>query len=168
MRGAFVLQKFQGAAAALAGAVLRPLPQLLLLALLVIASWRTAGWIWQLWPLPEPAAAFSERGDQMSSALGRHWFGIAAPATLKTAIAADPIRPAAEAVKLLGVIAGGPRPAALLRIDSTNFEALLGEEFADGWRLRAIEPDAVLLVHDGREMRIVMAPPVPAAQAKKP
>lgn len=168
MRGAIVLQKFQGAAAALAGALLRPLPQLLFLALLVVAGWRTGDWLWRLWPLPEPVAAVSERGGQLSAVLARHWFGIAAPTAAQNSAAADPVRPAAAAVKLLGVIAGGPRPVALLRIDNTAFEALAGEEFADGWQLRAIEPDAVLLVHDGRELRVVMSPSVPAAPEKKP
>lgn len=167
MRGA-AWQKIQGRAAALGGALLRPLPQLALLALLVVGSWRAADWLWQLWPLPEPVAALSERGDRLSSVLGRHWFGLAAPAVKSGAPAEAAGSPVAGAVKLLGVIAGGPRPAALLRIDNTNFEALLDEEFADGWRLRAIEPDAVVLVHDGREMRIVMAPPVPGAPARKP
>lgn len=168
MRGAGVLQKIPAAAAALAGSLLRPLPQLVLLVLLVVVGWRAGTWLWRLWPPPAPVAMPVERGERLASALGRHWFGIAPAGTSVAAGEATAAAMPSAAVKLLGVIAGGPRPAALLRLDNANFEALLGEEFADGWRLQAIESDAVVLVHDGREMRIVMAAPTATASAAPP
>jgi hypothetical protein len=160
-------QSIGTAAATFGAAALRALPWLLLAVLLLLLGWRSAGWLWRLWPVPAPAVGLVEANSPVASSVARHWFGVApppAPAPTGLPVAA----PSASNVKLLGVIAGGPRPAAILKIDNTSYEALVGEEFADGWRLLAVEPDAVRLLRSGREMRIVLVVPDAAMTTRKP
>jgi hypothetical protein len=56
-----------------------------------------------------------------------------------------------EGFRLVGVIAGGERPMAMLQIDGAALSLAPGQQ-ARGWTLQSVEPDQVVL-RPGQEVR---------------
>ena len=160
MSGRHVLQKIEATAAA----SLRSIPWLLLALLLTGLAWRSAEWVWRLWPLPDVPARLLERGESLSLVQARHWFGPLPSLAPPPKEAAELSAAKASHFKLLGVIAGGTHPIALLKTDKESFEVMLGERFGDGYVLHSLTADyALLLRNDQKEKVPLSLPEAPAA-----
>lgn len=140
-------------------ALIQALPWLLFISAVGIGAWRTAGWVWRLSPHPEAPARFVELRNQPALSTNRHWFG-ASVTPAKTETAETPISVKSTStitdLQLLGVIAGGPEPAALFKKGKDTFEITVGEEFANDLTLKSIGPGAVILLRDGQEETLTM------------
>ncbi|MDP3426030.1 MAG: hypothetical protein Q8S17_01455, partial [Humidesulfovibrio sp.] len=103
----------------------------------------------------------------------------AAPATASVAASAAASapkpRPAAQAAprlglegfRLVGVIAGGARPLAMLQVDGASVSLRIGEA-ARGWTLVSVEPGQVLLQNGAEQRRVMLGGEGAAQRAKAP
>lgn len=97
------------------------------------------------------------------------------PAAQAPAPAAGPRAPAVQAAprlglegfRLVGVIAGGARPLAMLQVDGVSVSLRTGEQ-ARGWTLVSVEPGQVLLKNGEQMRRLELGGPVPPQRAKAP
>ncbi len=72
-----------------------------------------------------------------------------------------------QGFRLVGVIAGGERPLAMLQVDGASVSLRLGEE-ARGWTLVSVEPGQVLLQSGAERRRLLLGGAGPAQRAKGP
>jgi hypothetical protein len=72
-----------------------------------------------------------------------------------------------EGFRLVGVIAGGERPLAMLQVDGASVSLGLGQQ-ARGWTLVSVEPGQVLLENGAERRRLELGPAGPAAHGKAP
>lgn len=163
-----VLRTIDAPAARLVGA----LPWLLVLAVAAGGGWRAAGWAWRLIPDPTAAEARAAAADgQVQGAVARHWFGEAAlPAAGGEAAPVAAKAPPPADVLLLGVIAGGRRPLAMLQVGKDRHEVVAGESFADGLVLREVGAEHAIVERQGRPFRVDLpsVPGQPGAAASSP
>lgn len=68
--------------------------------------------------------------------------------------------PSLAGVQLVGVIAGGERPLAMLKVDGASQSLGLGGQVR-GWTLMAVEPGQVVLRHGERVQRLALGAPKP-------
>lgn len=134
--------------------LVRALPGLLALVLLLVLCWRAAFWTWQLLPLAPPSVPLATLQATLAAALSRQWFGVSA---VPSAVAAGEVAVAASSggealgnLRLLGIIAGGKLPLALLQHDAKTIELRAGEEFGGRYTLREIARDHVVVDVGGR------------------
>jgi type II secretory pathway component PulC len=165
MNRAALIRRLDAAAARLVGA----LPWLLVGTLVVVGAWRAADWGWRLAPDPAAGGRQPTASDSAQAAALRGWFGTAAEAeAVAAAVVASPTAASvvsaapANDVRLLGVIAGGRRPLAMLEIARTPYEVQPGETFADGLVLRQVGREHVIVERQGRSFRIDL-PTAPGA-----
>lgn len=144
-----------------AASLLSRLPALLMLVLLAAGAWQLAFWGWLFVPTPTPDARPLVFSDGPQVIVARHWFGEVPAVILKRSGAAEAptARVGSDDLKLLGAIAGGRRPAAVLLIGSKKFEVLLGEEFADGLRLKSVATDSVVVERQGSDVVVSLSAP---------
>ena len=76
-----------------------------------------------------------------------------APAGANTPAAQPVSRLGLEGFRLVGVIAGGERPLAMLQVDGAAVSLRVGEQ-ARGWTLISVEPGQVLLQNGGQLRRL--------------
>ncbi|OGR40256.1 MAG: hypothetical protein A2051_08925 [Desulfovibrionales bacterium GWA2_65_9] len=72
-----------------------------------------------------------------------------------------------QGFRLVGVIAGGERPLAMLQVDGASVSLRLGEE-ARGWTLVSVDPGQVLLQSGAERRRLLLGGAGPAQRAKAP
>jgi len=72
-----------------------------------------------------------------------------------------------EGFRLVGVIAGGARPLAMLQVDGSAVSLRIGEQ-ARGWTLVSVEPGQVLLQNGEELRRLELGDAGPAQRAKAP
>ena len=125
---------------------------------------------------PSPSAAAPS--VQTSSAPGKSAALQASPAPVKahpagadaekprSAVQAGP-RQGLEGFRLVGVIAGGERPLAMLQVDGASVSLRIGEA-ARGWTLVSVEPGQVLLQNGAEQRRVMLGSAGPAQRAKTP
>lgn len=134
------------------GNVLRPIsnalanlikatPALVFLLLVALASWRLAGGLWRLYPAPPPAAIGFEADDSPRQLIARHWYGAAVRPAPAAATAAT-VQAAIDA-QLIGVIAGGKHPQAVVRQGGKTVELSIGDRLANGGEIVTIQADSV-------------------------
>lgn len=103
-------------------------------------------------PGPMPPAATRTMPTRLDTAPLAAWFG--APPTGRA-----PVRVTAS-----GIIATGTRGVAVLSVDGGPSQAWrVGQTIRDGLRITAVEPDAVVLDHQGDSVRIDFPRPAPPA-----
>ena len=133
--------------------LVRAAPRLLALVLLLVLCWRAAFWTWQLLPLAPPSLPLASPQATLAAVLARQWFGVsAAPAAVAGGepAAASAGGETVGPLRLLGIIAGGKLPLALLQLDAKTFELRAGEEFGGRYKLREIARDHVVVDAAGR------------------
>jgi type II secretory pathway component PulC len=149
----------------LAARAVGALPAIVTLGLLLVLAWRLAVWFWVLVPAPASTAAPVKVVEGGSAAVSRHWFGEAVLATTGPAATGNVAPPAASTApefRLLGVISGGRKSAAMIAVGKTTHDVLVGETFADGVRLQAVAADHVMLEKQGRAIRVDLPVATPA------
>lgn len=72
-----------------------------------------------------------------------------------------------QGFRLVGVIAGGERPLAMLQVDGASVSLRIGEA-ARGWTLVSVEPGQVLLQSGAEQRRLMLGGAGPAQRAKAP
>lgn len=134
------------------------------LLLAVGAAWRLGGWAWLVLAPAVPVAA-PDMHNEINVALiaSRPWFGNrAAPAALTTTQEARGV-----ALRVVGLLAGGPRPAAIVGAGSNPPQAFLeGETIASGIVLKTVNKDHIIVTRDGLPERVDL-PVKPAIELNK-
>ncbi|MBU1040835.1 MAG: hypothetical protein KKF77_07040 [Proteobacteria bacterium] len=125
-----------------------------------------------------PSQPVSSPSAQAPSAPGKSAALPAPPAAAKappvaaSAAKSQPAAPASprlglEGFRLVGVIAGGERPLAMLQVDGASVSLHIGEA-ARGWTLVSVEPGQVLLQNGAEQRRVMLGAAGPAQRAKAP
>lgn len=129
--------------------------RLLALTLAALLCWRMAGWTWYFFAPPARPVAPELRGEVNLGTVSRlPWFGVE-PVIPKSgpAVATD--------LKIVGLYAGGNRPAALIAVSGQNAAAFgVGDGIVSGIRLTHVETDHVLIERNGVEERINLLVPI--------
>jgi len=134
------------------------------LLLAVGAAWRLGGWAWLVMAPAVPAAA-PDMHNEINVALiaSRPWFGNrvapSAPTTTQQA--------RGTTLRVIGIVAGGKRPAAIVGAGNSAPQAVLeGETIAPGIVLKTVNRDHVIVTRDGMPERVEL-PAKPAAELNK-
>lgn len=145
--------------------VVESIAVLALVLVLAGSGWRLAMWTWRVLTPTATVAALDLQGDVNLSLVGsRPWFG-----KIPTGPAAE-ARPKATGVvlQLVGVFAGGGKPAAIMVVGSAlPLPFVQGETITDGIVLKSIHPDHVLVVRDGLEERVNLPAKGEPAETRK-
>ncbi|MDQ7834361.1 MAG: type II secretion system protein N [Humidesulfovibrio sp.] len=135
-------------------------------------------------PMPSPAPGRQAEAPEASAAASVPPMGPTAAQGAKATAATAPARPAAKApvaapaarpaprpgldgFRLVGVIAGGERPLAMLQVDGAAVSLRLGQQVR-GWTLVSVEPAQVLLQNGGDQRRLELGAAGAAHRAKAP
>jgi hypothetical protein len=116
-------------------------------------------------PAPGKPAAPKAQADPAKAALAAASAAASAPEPRPAAQAAP--RLGLEGFRLVGVIAGGERPLAMLQVDGASVSLRIGEA-ARGWTLVLVEPGQVLLQNGAERRRVMLGGEGAAQRAKAP
>ena len=135
----------------------RGLGRLLLVLLVLAFAWRGAGWLWYFAaPGPNPRVPDLRALVSVANVARFPWFG----AVTRSAVAA----PVAD-IRVIGLFAGGKRPAALLAIGSQNPVAVVvGESPAAGVQLVSVADDHIVVLRNGINEKIMLTGSTSALQ----
>lgn len=146
-----------------------------LVVLLVIAlGWRGASWVWRILAPDVPVATVDKRvAANPVQVAARPWFrdGVVANTQLPNA------QPVASGLRLVGILAGGKHPAAIIATGSGAPQAFVqGEIISDGSRLQKVAADHVIVLHSGIAERLdlpvrpgnaPLSPPIQQKETRK-
>lgn len=132
---------------------------LLVVALVLALAWRVAGWAWYFAaPSPNPLVPDLRGVVSVANVARVPWFGV-----LTQTPAAAPV----SDIRVIGIFAGGKRPAALLVIGSQNpIAAIAGESPAPGLQLVNVAEDHVVIQRNGSNEKIMLTGSAAAVQRK--
>lgn len=135
----------------------RNLGRVLVLVLLLVLAWRAAGWIWHFAaPRPQPSVPDLRSVVNVANVARFPWFGAMAPSLVEAPV---------SDIRLIGLFAGGSRPAALLAISGQNAVAVAaGESPAPGLKLLTVADDHVIVQRNGASEKILLTGTTAAAQ----
>lgn len=131
--------------------LIKATPALVFLLLVALASWRLAGEMWRLYPAPPPAAIGFEADDSPRQLIARHWYGAAvkpAPAAIATSVQV------AIDAQLIGVIAGGEHPQAVVRQGGKTVELSIGDRLGNGGEIVTIRHDSIDVRLNGQTQQL--------------
>ncbi|MCK9387731.1 MAG: hypothetical protein M0Q22_04975 [Sulfuritalea sp.] len=137
----------------------RGLGGLIVIALVLALAWRAAGWAWYFAaPSPNPLVPDLRGVVSVANVARFPWFGV-----LTQSPAVAPV----SDIRVIGLFAGGKRPAALLVIGSQNpIAAVAGESPAPGLQLISVDDDHVVIQRNGISEKISLQGPNAAVQRK--
>lgn len=138
----------------------RGLGGLIVVALVLASAWRVAGWAWYFAaPSPTPQVPDLRALVSVAGVARFPWFGALAP---------TPVAAPVSDIRVIGLFAGGSRPAALLVIGSQNpVAAVAGESPAPGLQIVSIADDHVVIQRNGIDEKIMLTGSTAAVQQKK-
>lgn len=133
---------------------------LLAVALAAAFGWRAATWAWRAMTPTSTVAVPGLRAEVDPAKIAeRPWFGGIAAATPAAPAPASP----ATSLRLVGVVAGGTRPAAIVGAGGTAPQAFIqGETIMDGVILKTVAVDHVMVLRGGVAERLELPakPPI--------
>lgn len=140
--------------------IVRGLGGLVVLALVLVSAWRVAGWAWYFAaPSPNPLVPDLRALVSAANVARFPWFGAPAPSAAAAAPVSD--------IRVIGLFAGGHRPAALLVIGSQNpVAAIAGETIAPGLKLVSVADDHIVIQRNGMDEKIMLTGSTAAVQQK--
>lgn len=127
----------------------RSLGGLIVVALVLALAWRVAGWAWYFAaPSPNPLVPDLRAVVSVANVVRFPWFGV-----LTQTPAAAPV----SDIRVIGLFAGGKRPAALLSIGNQNpIAVVVGESPAPGIKLVEVADGHVVIQRNGMNEKIVL------------
>lgn len=133
-----------------------------LMAVILAAAfgWRAATWAWRAMTPASAVAVPGLRAEVNPAKIAeRAWFGAVAAAIQAPPAAAS----AASGLRLVGIVAGGTRPAAIVGAGGTAPKAFIqGETITDGITLQTVAVDHVVVLRSGVAERLELPakPPI--------
>jgi hypothetical protein len=138
----------------------RGLSGLIVVALVLALAWRAAGWAWYFAaPTANPQIPDLRSLVSVPNVARFPWFGALAPSPGAVAPVSD--------IRVIGLFAGGNRPAALLVIGTQNpIAAVAGESPAPGMKLISVADDHIIVQRNGIDEKIMLTGSTAAIQSK--